>query len=65
MVAHADILAFTMRAFGADFPVAAQNVLHNVFANCEMRSMVLTDIDSGPCQEDTRFLGGHSVPHNF
>ena len=62
MVAHADILTFMMSAFGADFPVVAQNTMHRVFANCEMRSMLLTDIDSSPCQEDTHFPGGRSVP---
>ena len=61
-MAHADILHFILSAFGADFPVAAQQQLRAVFANCEMRSMLLTDIDSSPGLEDTHFAGGLTVP---
>lgn len=59
MVAHAGIIRHTLAAFAQGVAPAAQSDLTWEFANCEMRSMVLSDTEVTPPADKTRFPGGH------
>ena len=58
-MAHAGIIRHTLSAFAQGLPPAASADLTWEFANCEMRSMVLSDTSIMPPADKTRFPGGH------
>ena len=58
VVAHAGIIRHTLSAFASGLPAGVQPDLTHEFANCEMRSMVLSDTAVTPPRDTTRFPGG-------
>ena len=58
VVAHAGIMRHTLSAFASGLPAGVQPDLTHEFANCEMRSMVLSDAAVTPPPDKTRFPGG-------
>ncbi len=61
MVSHAGFIRHTLSAFAAGMPEPARQALTREFANCEMRSVVLSDTSSAPAQPDPlHFPGGRA-----
>lgn len=61
VVSHADFIQQTLSQFAAALPEAAREDLTSEFANCEMRTVVLSDASSASAQPDPlHFPGGRA-----
>ena len=63
MVAHAGFIRHTLSAFTAGLPARAAGDLRRDFANCEMRTLVLTDASGRAAlvlDDPLRFPGGRA-----
>jgi hypothetical protein len=61
VVSHADFIQQTLSLFAAALPEPARETLTSEFANCEMRTVVLSDTSSGPAHPDPlHFPGGRA-----
>ena len=62
VVSHADFIQQTLSLFAAGLPKAARESLTEEFANCEMRTVVLSDASSGSAAQPDplHFPGGRA-----